>query len=157
MHFVKANKAELANQVNNAKARKSVFQTSRFRDGMLLKITGYDFVYDEDKATPASETRLFPVLCTELDGKPFDNIFASTLVRSVVDAEGTEHTPNGAVNKEAIRLWQDDAIKTDEEALKAIVEFCGDKAVKIVRKRGYKRLTRTGDIMPATLLEVDLA
>lgn len=157
MHFIKANKAELTNAVANAKARKSTFQTSRFRDGMLLKVVGYDFVYDEDKATPASETRLFPVLCTELDGKPFDNLFISTLVRSVVDAEGIEHTPNGAVNKEAIRLWQDDTIKTDEEALKALVEFCGDKAVKIVRKRGYKRLTRTGDIMPAALLEVDLA
>jgi hypothetical protein len=157
MHFIKANKAELTNAVANAKARKSSFQTSRFRDGMLLKVVGYDFVYDEDKATPASETKLFPVLCTEMNGKPFDNIFASTLVRSVVDADGTEHTPNGAVNKEAIRLWQDDAIKTDEEALQALVKFCEGKDVKIVRKRGYKRLTRTGDIMPAALLEVDLA
>lgn len=134
---------------------KSQFFTSRFRNGMVLRVTGYTFVVEEGKENDVNARR-FPVLTTTLNNQPFDNIWVATLVRSIITADGQELTPEGSLNKEAQRLWLDDSITTDEDALKALVAFINNRNVTIKRDRGYKRLFSNGNIGPSILLEFNV-
>ena len=151
MKFIPSTNATL---VSNAKARKSVFTTSRFKDGQVLRIVGFTFVEDEDDTS--TEKRVFPVLQTTLNGQPFENIWLSTLCRDIITADGETLTPNGTLNQLAQRIGDDANTTTDEIWLTQIVAQTANKDITVVRKRNYKRMFRNGNIAPSVMLEFNI-
>lgn len=151
MKFIPSTNATL---VSNAKARKSVFTTSRFKDGQVLRIVGFTFV--EDKDDTSTEKRVFPVLQTTLNGQPFENIWLSTLCREIITADGESLTPNGTLNQLAQRIGDDANTTTDEIWLTQIVAQTANKDIIVVRKRNYKRMFRNGNIAPSVMLEFNI-
>lgn len=151
---------------------KSTFDRRRWKDGMLLTITGVDFCFDAnelDKALAenpmasaddiAKNLRTYPVFKTALIDStgaqhPYDDLWLSTTIRSVEDAEGDDHTPAGTFNVLCQQKFE--SATTDEEALNAIFGALTTKRVKCTRtkpiKRDYYGRTRT-----EKLLEFDIA
>ena len=150
------NVAEATTARQKAEQTKSTFNTSRFRNGQRLTIVGYDFVVDDDSNLPLQDRKAFPVLTTELGGKPFDPIWLSMLCREVTTADGAVLVPSGSLNKKAIELVEDSTVLTDKDVLEALVAFCKDKTVICKRTKTFKRLLRSGDIVPSTLPEFDV-
>ena len=151
MKFIPSTNATL---VSNAKARKSVFTASRFKDGQVLRIVGFAFVEDEDDTS--AEKRVFPVLQTTLNGQPFENIWLSTLCREIITADGETLTPNGTLNQLVQRIGDDANTTTDEIWLTQIVAQTANKDITVVRKRNYKRMFRNGNIAPSVMLEFNI-
>lgn len=151
MKFIPSTNATL---VSNAKTRKSVFTTSRFKDGQVLRIVGFTFVEDADDTS--TEKRVFPVLQTTLNGQPFENIWLSTLCREIITADGEALTPNGTLNQLAQRIGDDANTTTDEIWLTQIVAQTANKDIIVVRKRNYKRMFRNGNIAPSVMLEFNI-
>ena len=151
MKFIPSTNATL---VSNAKARKSVFTTSRFKDGQVLRIVGFTFVEDEDDTS--AKKRAFPVLQTTLNGQPFENIWLSTLCREIITADGETLTPNGTLNQLVQRIGDDANTTTDEIWLTQIVAQTANKDITVVHKRNYKRMFHNGNIAPSVMLEFNI-
>ena len=170
---VDARASQVLNIMKNAgRSVKSTFDRRRWKDGMVLAILAVDFTHDENDLAEAlsknplataediaKDLRVYPVFKTALidsagDQHPYDDLWLSTTIRSVEDAEGDEHTPSGTFNV----LCQEkfNATNTDEETLNAIFSALDGKHIKVRRekqiKRDYYGRTRT-----EKLLEFDIA
>ena len=107
---VDARASQVLNIMKNAgRSVKSTFDRRRWKDGMVLAILAVDFTHDENDLAEAlsknplataediaKDLRVYPVFKTALidsagDQHPYDDLWLSTTIRSVEDAEGDEH------------------------------------------------------------------
>lgn len=171
---------EFATLVNNLKKlgaqSKSSFRRTVWADGLQLKLTRFDFVFDEDEMRKfvadnsalsddellekaASKLHVHPVFYTQiLDAttnawRDYEPLWLKTLIVPVLDVLGNEHTPTGTLNVLAQNAFSSCA--TDEETLTSILNATNGKTVVVKRA---KTITRDyfGHPRNEKLLEFDL-
>lgn len=171
---------EFSTLVNNLKKlgaqSKSSFRRPVWTPGLQLKLTRFDFVFDEDELRKfvadnsalsedellkkaASKLRVYPVLCTQvLDAttnswKDYEPLWLKTLLVPVLDVLGDEHTPAGTLNVLAQNAFGNCA--TDEDILNSILDSTNGKTVVVKRD---KTITRDyfGHPRNEKLLEFDI-
>ena len=155
---------------------KSSFRRTVWANGMQLKLTKFDFVFDRDELRKfiddnaslseaelcekaANKLRCYPVLCTQvLDAttnswKDYEPLWLKTLLVPVLDVLGDEHTPAGTLNVLAQNAFSSCA--TDEDTLNSILNATNGKTVVVKRE---KTITRDyfGHPRNEKLLEFDL-
>ena len=155
---------------------KSSFRRTVWADGMQLKLTKFDFVFDRDELRKfiddnaslseaelcekaANKLRCYPVLCTQIldattnSWKDYEPLWLKTLLVPVLDVLGDEHTPAGTLNVLAQNAFSSCA--TDEETLNSILNATNGKTVVVKRE---KTITRDyfGHPRNEKLLEFDL-
>lgn len=155
---------------------KSSFRRTVWADGMQLKLTKFDFVFDRDELRKfiddnaslseaelcekaANKLRCYPVLCTQIldattnSWKDYEQLWLKTLLVPVLDVLGDEHTPAGTLNVLAQNAFSSCA--TDEDTLNSILNATNGKTVVVKRE---KTITRDyfGHPRNEKLLEFDL-
>lgn len=155
---------------------KSSFHRTVWVDGLQLKLTRFDFVFDEDELrkfvnenASLSETELsekavnklhvHPVFYTQiLDAttnawRDYEPLWLKTLIVPVLDVLGNEHTPTGTLNVLAQNAFSSCA--TDEETLTSVLNATNGKTVVVKRA---KTITRDyfGHPRNEKLLEFDI-
>ena len=136
--------------LNNRRTLDSAKSRSRWTNNLTFNITGTDVVYDKDSNDMENA---YVVLTTAINGQKFDNLFLSTLIRSIVDKDGQEHQPNGELNMIAMQLTNDPSVTTDGQFADRIVRACAGKLIRVKRDRKIIRMGRTGNVYPSMLLE----
>lgn len=136
--------------LNNRRTLDSAKSRSRWTNNLTFNITGTDVVYDKDSNDMENA---YVVLTTAINGQKFDNLFLSTLIRSIVDKDGQEHQPNGELNRIAMQLVNDPSVTTDGQFADRIVQACAEKLIRVKRDRKVVRMGRSGNIYPSMLLE----
>lgn len=135
--------------LNNRRTLDSAKSRSRWTNNLTFNITGTDVVYDKD----SNDENAYVVLTTAINGQKFDNLFLSTLIRSIIDKDGQEHQPNGELNKIAMQLTNDPSVTTDGQFADRIVQACAGKLIRVKRDQKIVRMGRSGNIYPSMLLE----
>ena len=135
--------------LNNRRTLDSAKSRSRWTNNLTFNITGTDVVYDKD----SNDENAYVVLTTAINGLKFDNLFLSTLIRSIIDKDGQEHQPNGELNKIAMQLTNDPSVTTDGQFADRIVQACAGKLIRVKRDQKIVRMGRSGNIYPSMLLE----
>ena len=136
--------------LNNRRTLDSAKSRSRWTNNLTFNIVGTDVVYDKDSNDMENA---YVVLTTAINGQKFDNLFLSTLIRSIVDKDGQEHQPNGELNRIAMQLTNDPSVTTDGQFAERIVQACAGKLIRVKRDRKIIRMGRTGNVYPSMLLE----
>lgn len=155
---------------------KSSFRRTVWANGMQLKLTKFDFVFDRDELRKfiddnaslseaelyekaANKLRAHPVLCTQvLDAttnswKDYEPLWLKTLLVPVLDVLGDEHTPAGTLNVLAQNAFSSTA--TDEDTLNSILNATNGKTVVVKRETIITR-DYFGNPRNEKLLEFDL-
>lgn len=155
---------------------KSSFRRPVWTSGLQLKLTRFDFVFDEDEMRKfiadnsafsddellekaASKLRVYPVLMTQvLDAttnawRDYEPLWLKTLLVPVLDVLGDEHTPSGTLNVLAQNAFSSCA--TDEETLNSILNATNGKTVVVKRETTITR-DYFGHPRNEKLLEFDL-
>ena len=155
---------------------KSSFRRPVWTSGLQLKLTRFDFVFDEDEMRKfvadnsalsddellekaANKLRCYPVLCTQIldattnSWKDYEPLWLKTLLVPVLDVLGGEHTPSGTFNV----LAQNDfgSCATDEDTLNTILNATNGKTVVVKRETTITR-DYFGHPRNEKLLEFDL-
>ena len=136
--------------LNNRRTLDSAKSRSRWTNNLTFNITGTDVVYDKDSNDMENA---YVVLTTAINGQKFDNLFLSTLIRSIIDKDGQEHQPNGELNRIAMQLANDPSVTTDGQFADRIVQACAEKLIRVKRDQKVVRMGRSGNIYPSMLLE----
>lgn len=136
--------------LNNRRTLDSAKSRSRWTNNLTFNITGTDVVYDKDSNDMENA---YVVLTTAINGQKFDNLFLSTLIRSIIDKDGQEHQPNGELNKIAMQLVNDPSVTTDGQFADRIVQACAGHLIRVKRDQKVVRMGRTGNVYPSMLLE----
>lgn len=171
---------EFSTLVNNLKKlgaqSKSSFRRPVWTAGLQLKLTRFDFVFDEDELRKfiadnnalseaellekaSSKLRVYPVLMTQvLDAttnawRDYEPLWLKTLLVPVLDVLGDEHTPSGTLNVLAQNAFGSCA--TDEETLNSILTATNGKTVVVKRETTITR-DYFGHPRNEKLLEFDL-
>lgn len=155
---------------------KSSFRRTVWADGMQLKLTRFDFVFDETELRKfiadnnalseaellekaSSKLRVYPVLMTQvLDAttnawRDYEPVWLKTLLVPVLDVLGNEHTPSGTLNVLAQNAFGSCA--TDEDTLNSILNATNGKIVVVKRETTITR-DYYGHPRNEKLLEFDL-
>ena len=155
---------EFSTLVNNLKKlgaqSKSSFRRPVWTSGLQLKLTRFDFVFDEDELRKfiadnnalseaellekaSSKLRVYPVLMTQvLDAttnawRDYEPLWLKTLLVPVLDVLGDEHTPSGTLNVLAQNAFGSCA--TDEDTLNSILNATNGKTVVVKRETTITR------------------
>jgi hypothetical protein len=171
---------EFATLINNLKKlgalSKSSFHRPVWTSGLQLKLTGFDFVFDEDEMRKfvadnsalsddellekaSNKLRVYPVLFTQvLDAttnswKDYEPLWLKTLLVPVLDVLGDEHTPAGTLNVLAQNAFS--STTTDEATLNSILNATNGKTVVVKRETTITR-DYFGHPRNEKLLEFDL-
>lgn len=171
---------EFSTLVNNLKKlgaqSKSSFRRPVWTSGLQLKLTRFDFVFDEDELRKfvadnaslseaellekaSNKLRVHPVFCTQvLDAttnawRDYEPLWLKTLLVPVLDVLGDEHTPSGTLNVLAQNAFGSCA--TDEDTLNTILNATNNKVVVVKRETTITR-DYFGHPRNEKLLEFDL-
>lgn len=139
---------------------KSSFRRTVWADGLQLKLTKFDFVFDRDELRKfiddnaslseaelcekaANKLRCHPVLCTQIldattnSWKDYEPLWLKTLIVPVLDVLGNEYTPAGTLNVLAQNAFSSCA--TDEDTLNSILTATNGKTIVVKRAKTIQR------------------
>lgn len=144
--FVKADdkKIEAANKSFTISMGNSPFQ-----QGAVFVVTGFTYKQAENDGKVDANASANPVLTTSIG-----DMFLSMVLKARVNAEGSILEPNGTFNHFSKDTISANAGKSNGEILKAIVDGCKDKKVKVSRQP-YVAITKDGRRFASSLVILD--
>lgn len=144
--FVKADdkKIETANKSFTISMGNSPFQQNA-----IFKVTGFTYKQAENDGKVDANAFANPVLTTTIG-----DMFLSMALKARVNAEGSVLEPNGTFNRFIKDTISANTGKSNGEILKAIVDGCKDKEVKVSRQP-YAAITKDGRRFAASLVILD--
>ena len=144
--FVKADdkKIEAANKSFTISMGQSPFQ-----QGAVFEVNGFTYKQAENDGKVDANAFANPVLTTTIG-----DMFLSMALKARVNAEGSVLEPNGTFNRFIKDTISANAGKSNGEILKAIVDGCKDKEVKVSRQP-YAAITKDGRRFASSLVILD--
>ena len=144
--FVKADdkKIEAANKSFTISMGQSPFQ-----QGAVFEVNGFTYKQAENDGKVDANAFANPVLTTTIG-----DMFLSMALKARVNAEGSVLEPNGTFNRFIKDTISTNAGKSNGEILKAIVDGCKDKEVKVSRQP-YAAITKDGRRFASSLVILD--
>lgn len=122
---------------------------SPFKQNAIFKVTGFTYKQVENDGKVDANAFANPVLTTTIG-----DMFLSMALKARVNAEGSVLEPNGTFNSFIKDTISANTGKSNGEILKAIVDGCKDKEVKVSRQP-YAAITKDGRKFAASLVILD--
>ena len=155
---------------------KSSFYRPIWTEGLQLKLTGFDFLFDEDELRKfvadnsalsedellekaSNKLKVYPVFKTQIldattnSWRDYEPLWLKTLIVPVFDVLGNEHMPTGTLN--VLVQNANSSCATDEDTLTNVLTATNNKIVVVKREKTITR-DNWGKPRNEKLLEFDL-